>query len=120
MADFNNIKKGTKKYFDKAIVTANNAVEATKRYAEKAQANQRVSSMYEQLGKACYMHETGQKDESMVIKMLVKQISEAKSELVSAQKKLNDVKSKKCGICGCKNPAGSKYCLECGNKLEKE
>ena len=120
MADFNDIKKTTKKYFEKAVVTANNAVEISKRYAEKTQVNQKLSSMYERLGKAYYMQESGQKDEHMLIKMLIKQISETQQELDSAQKKLNSVKSKKCSVCGRKNPANSKFCIECGNKLEKE
>lgn len=120
MADFNNIKKSTRKYFDKAVVTANNAVEASKRYAEKTQVNQRLSSMYERLGKAYYMQETNQKDEHMLIKMLIRQISDTQSELESAQKKLDSTKAKKCERCGKKNPPNSKFCIECGNKLEEK
>lgn len=120
MADFNSIKRTTRKYFDKAVVGANNMVETTKRYAEKSQASQKLSSMYERLGKAYYMQEMGHKDEKMLIKMLMKQIEEANAEFSEAKKKLNESMAKKCEKCGYKNPSNSNFCLNCGSKIEKE
>ena len=120
MADFNSIKKSAKKYFDKAVVTTSNALETTKRYAEKTQVNQQLSSMYERLGKAYYMQETGRKNEAMLIKMLMKQIDETQVELADAQKNLDNTKPKKCSVCGKKNPPNSKFCIECGNKIEEK
>lgn len=120
MADFNIIKKSAKKCLDKAVVSANNVLETTKKYAEKTQVSQKLSSMYERLGKAYYMQETGKKDESMIIKMLLKQIKETQAELSDVQKELDDCKSKKCSACGRKNPPNSKFCIECGNKLDSE
>lgn len=120
MAQFKDMKKTTKKYFDKALVGANNMIETTKRYAEKSQVSQKISSMYERLGKAYYLQETGQKDESVLIKMLIKEISEADIEFKEAKKKYDDSLGKKCRKCGSKNPANSNFCLNCGRKLEKE
>ncbi len=115
-----NIRKTAEKYASKAVVAANNAVDFTKRYAEKTQVSQKLSSMYERLGKAYYMQETGEKDEKVLINMLMKQIAETNQELELADEKLSKVKSKRCVACGKKNLAGSKFCIECGNKLDKK
>ncbi len=120
MANLGNVKKTAEKCMNKAVSAANNAFEVSKRYAEKTQVNQKLTSMYERLGKAYYMQETGQKDESMLIKMLMNQISETNEELASAQQRFDKVRSKRCASCGKKNPAGSKFCIECGNKIEEK
>ena len=87
---------------------------------EKSQASQKLSSMYERLGKAYYMQEMEHKDEKMLIKMLMKQIEEANAEFSEAKKKLNESMAKKCEKCGYKNPSNSNFCLNCGSKIEKE
>lgn len=88
----------------------------TKTYVGKVQANAKLSSLYEKLGKAHYMTATGQVDMRKDIAKLMEEISDIHDDLADAENSTNDGLIR-CSVCKKKNPSSSKFCSRCGAKL---
>jgi len=117
MVTFDDTMSTAKKCFDTAAAKTGDVVQLSKRYIEKAQVKSRLNSLYERLGKAQYLTQTGLKDESDIIEDLIDKISETREELNKANVRYKEMKSVRCEICGKKNTPKSLYCSRCGEKL---
>lgn len=117
MVTFDDTMSTARKCFDAAAAKTGEAVQLSKRYIEKAQVNNRLNSLYERLGKAQYLTETGIKDEREIIEELIEQIGDTREELSKANERYKEMKSMRCSYCNKKNMPKSLYCSGCGEKL---
>lgn len=117
MVTFDDTVSTARKCFDTAATKTGEAVQLSKRYIEKTQVKNRLNSLYERLGKAQYLTETGIKDESEIVADLMEQIGDARDDLSSANTRYREMKSIRCAYCSKRNTPKSLYCSGCGEKL---
>lgn len=110
-----NFISDSKNAFDKLSGKANEALNTSKVYVEKAQLRVKLKEKYYELGKMCYKMHKDDSDETGSMKMLIKEIKSLEAQLEYAEEA--SAKSKTCGACGTKNSVENSFCSHCGGQL---
>lgn len=110
-----NFISDSKSAIDKLTVKANDAVNVSKAYVEKAQLKVKLREKYYELGKICYSMHKNDNDETGNMKKIIKEIKLLEIQLEDAEEASG--KPKICAFCNAKNGSDNAYCSKCGEKL---
>ncbi|UKI15394.1 MAG: hypothetical protein L6V87_06230 [Ruminococcus sp.] len=112
---FDDIVAISKDAVDKITGKANEAVNVSKAYVERAQLRVKLKERYYELGKVCYSMHRDSTDETGNMKRLIKEIKMLEAQLEFAE----DASGKPhvCEFCGAKKAPDKTYCCKCGEKL---
>ena len=125
MAEFdtflNKAKDKAKDVADIAGKKTGEFVSISKLKLQELQINRKISSLYEQLGRATYqLHKNSYENEEL-ISSLEQEIDEQLEALAEVDEKLCDMKNLvNCPCCHAKNSRDAVYCSKCGNQLQEE
>ncbi len=113
-------KKGAKKVTKQVVRKTNDAVSQTKLSFAINETENKISEVYEEMGRGVYRDylKNGETSESM--KESCAQVDKLLAEVDDLKEKVAELKqSVKCPSCGEYNKNGSLYCSKCGTQLTK-
>lgn len=113
-------KKGAKKVTKQVVRKTNDAVSQTKLSFAINETENKISEVYEEMGRGVYRDylKNGETSESM--KESCAQVDKLLAEVDDLKEKVAELKqSVKCSGCGEYNKSGSLYCSKCGTALFK-
>ena len=118
MSTWDDIFSKAKDIADYAGKKTGDMVEISKLKLQISQLNSDIKHIYVKLGNAVYTMKKGDFENPELVDSLTEEIDLLVGKRIELEKKLAAAKKMvHCSACGHNNPAGSAYCLRCGNKI---